>query len=181
MSSLSIRLARTDDVEPFVDHVIRSSAESGRNGAPHFAITRAPIRQDVRDLARARWVRGLDEPLWGRAWVLLASPKEIVGHIELRGGRVRAELHRATLGMGIELAHTAKGHGRRLMSEAVRWARSEAKLAWIDLGVFSNNAPARRLYTSAGFVEIGVHRDAFRLDDVSIDDVLMSLELNGAP
>jgi RimJ/RimL family protein N-acetyltransferase len=178
MAELSIRLARHDDLDAFVDHVLRSSAESGQGGAPHFAISRTPVRTDVRDAARARWSRGIDEPLWARVWLLLTAPTHIVGHLELRGGRMRAELHRATLGMGIELGFTSQGHGQRLMGEAVRWARDEAKLAWIDLGVFSNNTRARRLYSRAGFVEVGVHRDQFRIDDgVSIDDIMMTLEL----
>jgi ribosomal protein S18 acetylase RimI-like enzyme len=60
----------------------------------------------------------------------------------------------------------------------VAWARSEAKLLWIDLGVFATNTPARKLYTRMGFVELGFRRDAFRvLEGVPIDDVQMTLKL----
>jgi RimJ/RimL family protein N-acetyltransferase len=177
MEALSIRRARYDDLDAFVDHVLRSSAESGQDGAPHFATSRAPGRQEVREAAKARWARGLAEPLWGRAWLLMTSPSHVVGHVELRGGRVAAELHRATLGMGIELARTGKGHGGRLLATAIAWAREDAELAWIDLGVFRDNARARRLYERAGFVEIGVRSDAFRTEGGSIDDVMMTLSL----
>ena len=67
----------------------------------------------------------------------------MVGHVELRGGGSRAEMHRATLGMGIQLAHTSQGHGRRLIDAAITWARDDAGLAWLDLGVFSANDRAR--------------------------------------
>jgi RimJ/RimL family protein N-acetyltransferase len=87
-------------------------------------------------------------------------------------------MHRATLGMGILRAFTGKGHGRRLLEDLVRWARHDAGLAWIDLGVFSGNAPARKLYERMGFVPLGVREDAFRLDGgPSVDDVLMVLRL----
>jgi RimJ/RimL family protein N-acetyltransferase len=104
---------------------------------------------------------------------------QVVGHLELRGGRVPAELHRATLGMGILRAFTGQGHGRRLCEVALRWARDTAELDWIDLGVFAGNEPARKLYRRMGFVEIGVRADAFHLRDagVAVDDVEMTLRL----
>ena len=107
-----------------------------------------------------------------------ATGVRVVGHLELRGGRVLAEMHRATLGMGLLGAYTGQGHGSRLVEAAVRWARDEAGLRWIDLGVFAGNTPARKLYARMGFVEIGQRPDAFRLDaGPSIDDVQMTLKL----
>lgn len=178
MTTLSVRAARHDDIDAFADHVLRSSAQSGTAGAPHYSLSRSLVRQEVREATQVRWTRGLDEPLWGRAWLLLASPSVVVGHVELRGGRVKAEFHRATLGMGIQLEHTSKGHGRRLIDAAIAWARDDAKLSWIDLGVFTGNERARKLYERVGFRAIGVREDAFRIDaGMSIDDVLMVLSL----
>jgi GNAT superfamily N-acetyltransferase len=152
-------------------------AESGREGAPHFAIARTFHREEVRDHLLVRLLRELDEPLWGRAWMLLDEHERAVGHLELRGGRVPAEMHRATLGMGIMTPHRRAGNGRRLVETAIAWAR-EANLAWIDLGVFSGNEPARRLYAAMGFRAIGTREDAFRLDaGVAVDDVMMVLPL----
>lgn len=178
MTTLKVRAARHDDLDAFVDHVLRSSAQSGQDGAPHYAISRGLVRQEIREATQIRWSRGLDEPLWGRAWLLVAGPTTVVGHAELRGGRMRAEMHRATLGMGIQLEHTSQGHGRLLIDAAIDWARGDAGLAWLDLGVFSANVRARRLYACVGFVEIGLRPDGFRIDDgLVIDDVLMALKL----
>jgi RimJ/RimL family protein N-acetyltransferase len=159
--------------------VVEHVGESGREGSPIFALSRTVSRDDIRSRSMERWVRAISEPLWGRAWLLWAEePRRVVGHIELVGGRVPSELHRAVLGMGMLRAYTGKGNGRRLMDIAVAWARSEAKLLWIDLGVFANNTPARKLYARMGFVELGFRRDAFRLGDgTSIDDVQMTLRL----
>jgi RimJ/RimL family protein N-acetyltransferase len=152
-------------------------AESGRGGSAHFAISRVWSRDEVRASVVERISKGLDEPLWGRVW-LLVDERRVVGHLELRGGRVPAEMHRATLGMGILRAFTGQGHGRRLVEAAVRWARDDAGLRWIDLGVFSGNAPARKLYSRMGFVEVGLREDAFRLEaGPTIDDVQMALRL----
>ncbi len=174
-----IRMARLDggDPEAYAAHVVEHMAESGREGSPHFAFARTWSRDEVRSNFVGRLAKGLDEPLWGRAW-LLCDGRRVVGHAELRGGRMPAEMHRATLGMGMLRVYTGQGHGRRLIEAVVRWARNEALLDWIDLGVFSGNAPARKLYERMGFVTIGVREDAFHLEaGPAIDDVLMALRL----
>jgi RimJ/RimL family protein N-acetyltransferase len=166
------------DLDALARHVVDQNAESGRAGAPDFAVSRTFIREEVRSNLGVRLAKDLDEPLWGRVWALYAPDGHIAGHLELRGGRIPSELHRATLGMGIMRAYTGRGHGGRLVEAAIAWARDEAKLAWIDLGVFAGNTPARKLYERMGFVEIGTREDAFRIeDDVVIDDVMMVLEL----
>lgn len=180
-AAISIRLARTNehDVDAFARHLVDHMAESGHHGAPHFAPTRSLSRDEVRIAALGRWSKPLQEPLWGRAFLLWAD-ESVVGHIELRGGRIQAEMHRATLGMGIARAFIGQGHGRRLIETAVAWACEEAKLAWIDLGVFAHNERARRLYQRFGFVELGAREDAFRIDaGIAVTDIHMSLDLAG--
>lgn len=171
--------ARLCDAGDFATYVAEHVGESGRGGSPIFALSRSVSRDDIRLRSLERWGREIREPLWGRAWLLWAGePRRVAGHIELVGGRVPAELHRAVLAMGMLRPHTGKGYGARLIDTAVAWARSEAKLLWIDLGVFANNAPARKLYARMGFVELGLRRDAFQLEDgVSIDDIQMTLRL----
>jgi len=176
---ISVRPADLSDLDAYADHVVRHSAESGREGSIHFAISRSPERASVRDNARQRWERSLDEAQWGRCFVLrdIEMPY-VVGHLELRGGRFSAEMHRATLGMGIERRHTGRGHGRRLIEVALAWAREKTHLTWIDLGVFEHNVAARKLYRKMGFVEIGIREDAFRIDaGLRVKDVLMTYRL----
>lgn len=176
----TIRALRTSDARAFADHLVAHVAESGREGSPHFSVANVIDRDEVRDSVLMRWTRGLGEPLWGRAlgaWDE-GSPARLVGHVELRGGRVEAELHRAILSMGIQRAHTGRGLGRALLERAITWAHDELHLSALELGVFASNTRARRLYESAGFAVIGVRRDAFRLaGGVSVDDVLMELTL----
>jgi RimJ/RimL family protein N-acetyltransferase len=173
----AIRLAGRSDADAFARYLVEHLAESGREGSPHFAVSRSLSRDAVRSAAESRWSRRLDEALWGRSFVLSVGDR-VVGHLELRGGRIPAEMHRATLGMGVLRRHTGQGHGRRLIEIAAAWARDEAGLAWIDLGVFASNPRARALYQRMGFVEQGQRPDAFRIDaGIPVDDVLMSLDL----
>lgn len=53
----------------------------------------------------------------------------------------------------------------------------ERELAWMDLGEFAHNAPARALYAKLGFVEVGTTRDRFRIDGQEIEDIAMTRAL----
>lgn len=161
-----------------VAHIGRHSRESGQGGDLIFRprSSDAPIDEPATiERHRAGWAQGLDEPYWLRTWGVVIDG-EIRGHLDLHGGRLPSEFHRAMLGMGIERPWRGRGHGRALLAAAIAWAR-HAGLAWLDLGVFAHNHRARKLYASVGFVEVGITRDRFRVDGVMIDDVAMVLAL----
>ena len=176
-----IRLLSDTDFPALFGHMCRHGDESGRNGDVIF---RPRSQHEVMDEVqisqrhRGAWGRGLDQPLWLRTWGVVVD-NAILGHLDLNGGRLPAELHRATLGMGIERRARKKGFGKQMLEIAIAWARTN-KLAWLDLGVFAHNEVARKLYRSVGFVEIAVVRDQFRVDGIMIDDVSMSLALRAS-
>jgi len=181
----TIRPFRRSDAGLMVAHFVRQTRESGKAGLPHFAPRLEVDRDEVRAGLERRVDTPLDEPDWGRAFLLVVPEIEVppggdrvVGHVDMRGGRLRSEMHRATLGLGIERAYHRRGLGRALCQRAITFARDEANVAWVDLHVFEPNAPARALYRSLGFVERGLYEDAFRLPDgVIVGDVHMVLKL----
>jgi len=166
------------DLPALVAHIDRHGRESGKDGDLIFRprSSDAPI-DELATIERHQigWVQPLDEPYWLRTWGLVLDG-ELRGHLDLHGGRLPSEFHRAMLGMGIERGWRGRGHGRALLAAAIAWARN-AELAWLDLGVFAHNHRARALYAAVGFVEVGVTRDRFRVDDTRIDDVAMVLAL----
>jgi RimJ/RimL family protein N-acetyltransferase len=184
LGALRVALLGPADARALAEHVARHAAESGRGGDLVFRPRSSAEEVDVPAAIarhRAAWACSITTPLWLRTWGLVEEgPDEarstIYGHLDLTGGRLPAELHRATLGMGIERAARGRGLGRALIQAAIAWARAHG-LAWIDLGVFAHNAPARALYASMGFVQTGAVRDQFRVDGVTIDDISMSLAL----
>ncbi len=183
--------ARTVDVGDYAAHLARHLQQSGRGGLPHFGVMRVIDREQVEAYMEARWSIDVKAPDWARGWLLWdRDPRSqrgrtsftdfprVVGHAELRGPNVDTALHRALFSIGIEREHIGRGNGRRLMEAALDWALGEPTLDWIDLRVFSGNAPARALYSKLGFVEIGTCPDAFRMDDgTRIDDIHMVLDL----
>lgn len=173
----TVRALVLDDLPAYLAHMIRADADSGV-GAPRFHPYEA---DETLELATAlpreqrRWQTPLDAPGWRRAWGCFSEAGVLVGHAYLAGGGLRSERHRASLGMALEPGHRRQGGGRALLQAAVDWARDRPELAWIDLGVFSENAAAQALYARFGFVVTGRVADRFRVDGHRIDDIQMAL------
>jgi RimJ/RimL family protein N-acetyltransferase len=78
-------------------------------------------------------------------------------------------------GMYVRPGHRAAGVGRMLVEAIIRHAQERVEL--LQLFVVGDNAPARRLYASLGFVEYGIERHATKYRGHYHDDVLMALSL----
>ena|GEM_PF-138583 len=91
------------------------------------------------------------------------------------------ESHVASLGLGVHDRWQGLGVGRRLMDALLDHADHWAHYSRVELQVYVDNEPARRLYTSLGFVEEGVIRDSAMRDGGYVDSVLMArLRQSGA-
>jgi RimJ/RimL family protein N-acetyltransferase len=170
-----IRLCEIADVDRMLAHVERLWSEREVVRSRPFAHGTPIDRGPREERLRTQWVKPLTEPGWMRTWGLFAGDA-IVGHLDLKGGPILSDLHRATLGIGLEAGHRDRGLGRAMCETAIAWSRLQG-LAWIDLGVFGPNLRAQALYRKLGFVEVGRMTDRFRLDGESIDDIMMTLAL----
>jgi ribosomal protein S18 acetylase RimI-like enzyme len=174
---MQIRQVNWTEIPQFMEHSSRQSAQAMQSNPP--STPRLP-GQDFDPDKRAKsleamWLRDLASPSWGRAWAAWQDGR-IVGNVRLQGSPVPAERHRALLMIGVEREYHRRGTGSALMAEAIAFAQEHA-LAWIDLGVFSGNEPARALYQKLGFVEIGRKEDQFRVGDTRLVGISMALDL----
>jgi GNAT superfamily N-acetyltransferase len=137
------------------------------------------LRSFLTDEERQKFGQGWQRPPgdggWRRAWGAFAA-EHIIGHADLTADPIPTASHRVTLGMGVEQAYHRQGLGRSLLGMAVSVARAH-RFCWLDLRVFAANTPAIALYQKVGFIETGRVEDRFRIDDVSITDISMSLPL----
>jgi RimJ/RimL family protein N-acetyltransferase len=167
------------DLDDYLRHVGEVDAGSGVEGAGHSHVYSRSEPFDV-EAGRARevtrWSTEIHEPAWRRVWGLF-DQDELVGHLYLAGGTLRAELHRAGMGMGITRSHRRQGGGTLLLVTGIEWARSQPTIDWIDLGVFSDNPGAQALYARHGFQILGRTPDRYRVDGESLDDVAMALNV----
>ena len=67
-----------------------------------------------------------------------------------------------TFGIAIDDRHRGRGHGRAALEHALAAARADGRLDKLVLHVAADNAPARELYRSCGFLDVGVHRRHYR-------------------
>jgi RimJ/RimL family protein N-acetyltransferase len=81
-------------------------------------------------------------------------------------------------GIAIDERHRGRGHGRAALEQTLDAARADGRLDKVMLYVAADNAPARALYASAGFREVGVHRRHYRGPDRWHDVAVMERFLN---
>jgi len=177
VSKLAISPLGVQDIVLFDQHMQRHVAESGR-GDYHFMPFEPDGSEGPKSLDASKLALKLTDKSWQRWWVARsADGQKIVGHIDLKGGELKTQLHRCELGVGIEREWRSQGLGKNLMQVAIRFCRLAPSIDWLDLNVFAHNKNARALYANLGFVELGTYVDRFRIGAGSIDDVIMVLDV----
>ncbi len=164
----------------YYEHLRREAAEGGQAGDLVYSPHGEPWEIDRAELeaaANTRWTKGTQEIDWARVWGLFEGPK-IVGNLKLIPfGGLKTALHRSLLMMGIEDGSRGRGGGSALMKAALQWAREDSHLEWVQLYVFEENYPARRLYEKFHFKEVGRVEDMFRVHGKRITDIQMVLRI----
>jgi RimJ/RimL family protein N-acetyltransferase len=89
--------------------------------------------------------------------------------------RIAAQAHNGTLGMLLAPEYRGAGLGERLMRASLEGCRG--KFERVQLGVYSHNERAHKLYLRCGFIEEGRRRGAWKLDGVTSDIIEMALFL----
>ena len=105
---------------------------------------------------------------------------ELAGEVQgfaapLGGGRARNR-HCALVVMGLCSRARGQGWGERLLRTLIATAR-DLGIHRLELGVMAHNEVAHALYRKCGFVEEGVRRQAYRLDEGYVDEISMGLLL----
>ncbi len=172
-----IRTATYDDIHEVMKHDERHLKEPGFNGSlSHPFLPDHEFDWEQRKAEKLlSWTKPLSEEGWSRSFLLMKG-EECIGHIHLKN-LFSGTLHRAQLGMGLEMEARGQGLGKKLVAMAISWAKAEQSLCWIDLQYFSHNTPAKKLYESVGFSELFKFEDRLRVGPHVIDDVIMTLKL----
>ena len=125
--------------------------------------------------AERRLLRTLRRHLDAQVFVA-ESPDGILGRLSVARDPHPASRHVADLGLMVAAEHRRRGIGRRLLEQAVDWARA-AGVRKLELHVFPHNAPAIALYESFGFAREGYRRGHYLRDGRSLDAVLMAFQV----
>ncbi|MFE2143336.1 GNAT family N-acetyltransferase [Streptomyces sp. NPDC059456] len=100
-------------------------------------------------------------------WTALSADSAPVGHVSVRGTRLGRVL--------IAPAARGRGLGETLLTLAVARAFDELGLTSLDLGVYTHNTTAVRLYEKLGFRAVQVLEDVEQVDGVHWSALQMRL------
>ena len=104
----------------------------------------------------------------------LVDENKVIGHLILRKSN-KGE-HAIRLGFIIvDNNLRGKGYGKKIINEAIKYAREVLHADEINLGVFSNNEPAIRCYKAVGFEEVDIEKNAYKYYDENWDCLEMKL------
>ncbi len=160
-------------------------------------IIRAVSPEDYKDINEIRCMAGVRENILGRIserleeskgfiqsldhndHLLVAEIKEedekkIVGVIGLNVNSNPRTRHTASLGMMVHKAYQGTGIGKKLMSEILDLADDWLMLVRIELGVFTDNEKAIKLYEKFGFKIEGTKKYAAIKNGRYADEYIMA-------
>ena len=174
---MDIEAMTISDSGLLAQHLDRNARESGQHGIEYSILEARDLPEcpQLEDEVKAGLRRSIGEPYWARYWVVKETPKEIGGHLYLKGSPYPSCRHRCRLGMGIEPRYRGGGLGNKLVQQALDWLSAEGSIDWVELFAFEHNEPALKLYEKNGFRRVGVVEDLFRVNGQSINDVIMTL------
>jgi RimJ/RimL family protein N-acetyltransferase len=101
----------------------------------------------------------------------------IVARLSLSRDPHPASRHVADLGLMVAEPYRRRGIGKRLLEEAVAWARASG-IVKLELHVFPWNEPAIALYESFGFVREGYRKRHYARGGEYVDAILMAYVLH---
>jgi RimJ/RimL family protein N-acetyltransferase len=153
--------------------MVRHLCESGVGDNPIFTpVINPPKEEELKNTCERKWPTDLDQVGWGRTWGVFLDER-IIGHLDLNGAHIPSGMHRIDLSMGLEESFRNQQFGQQLMTEAMAWIKKQEFIEFVDLGVFTHNEGARKLYMGFGFKEIGRIDGRFRVFGETIDDIIM--------
>ncbi|MBY6801678.1 GNAT family N-acetyltransferase [Clostridium botulinum] len=160
-------------------------------------IIRAVSPEDYKEINEIRCMIGVRENILGRISERLEQSKEFIQSLGSNNHLLVAEIkeedekkvvgviglninsnprtkHTASLGMMVHKAYQGNGIGKKLMSEILDLADTWLMLARIELGVFTDNEKAIKLYEKFGFKIEGTKKYAAIKNGRYADEYIMA-------
>lgn len=165
---MSIRLAGVEDAA-VLDHFFRQL-----DGETRFMLYEAGERPSDIEGQRQR-LAAMAASTNQRLWIL-SLDGEVQGVAVMMGGALQRNRHCALVVMGLLTGARGQGWGERLLQTLIA-AAPGCGLQRLELGVMVHNEVAHALYRKCGFMDEGLRRQAYRLDEGYVDEITMGLLL----
>lgn len=165
---MSIRLAEAEDAAA-LDHFFQQLDRETR-----FMLHEVGERPSDVEGQRQRLI-AMQASANQRIWVLVLAG-ELQGFAVMAGGGLQRNRHSALVVMGLRQGARGLGWGERLLRTLIAAAPDQG-IRRLELGVMAHNGVAHALYRKCGFIDEGLRRGAYRLDDRYVDEISMGLLL----
>ncbi|GKU81500.1 hypothetical protein NCCP28_08960 [Niallia sp. NCCP-28] len=101
---------------------------------------------------------------------------QLIGAVTLIVEQKNKMKHRGNIvAMYVKPKYRGRGTAKKLMKEAINYAKGLKQLKQIYLGVVSGNEGAIKLYQSLGFQTYGIDKKALKVNGIYYDEELMVL------
>jgi ribosomal protein S18 acetylase RimI-like enzyme len=170
--------AKQTDLESFFDYLKSQLLDNASDDSPLF-LPIAKQHCQVSEQLRTKFQDGFrfeyGQLAWRKLWLAKDINGLICGHIDLRHHNTEYSCHRVVFGMGVDQRMRKQGLGLKLLETIISFCRETNCVDWLDLTVLSNNQPAINLYLKCGFRVVGEITDRYRIDDIAVSEVAMTL------
>ncbi|MFN8455803.1 MAG: GNAT family N-acetyltransferase [Anaerolineae bacterium] len=170
MTAVVIRTAQPSDAANLITYIKEFLSEPNLHlplTSAEFTITITEEQQLLAEFAAA-----------DNSVALLAEvDSQIVGELNLKGGKRQATRHTALLGISVRQGWRGRGVGSALLAQAIEWARGSGVITRLELYVYVRNEAAIHLYQKFGFEIEGRRRRVIYQHGEYLDDLVMALLL----
>lgn len=167
---VTIREANENDAIQLIENLINLSKENDidlplKEG--EFKITEEQEREILNNYKKSE----------NSVFLVAEINNQIVGCLDLTGGKRNANKHVVTLGMSIVREYRNQGIGDLLIKEAISWAKNNPLIKRIELFVYERNKRGIHLYLKNGFKIEGQREKYIFQDGQYLDDIIMGMIL----
>lgn len=150
---ITIRKATSEDI-PFLRAMMEEAIIASRN---HIARYGLETMQEMEDVYWCRW-----DAQWAPSFVALDTCGKKLGSITLKPDEKTRAMYGWRIGIGVAPEARSQGIGRRLIEQAIAFAR-ETGAHYINLHVDTANTRAIALYSRLGFVNVYQGQDLIEM------------------
>lgn len=103
---------------------------------------------------------------------------KVVGNLNFSGGQRQRTAHVGEFGVSILKEYWGNGIGEELIKYLISWSKSSGIIRKINLRVRTDNIRGINLYKKFGFLEEGIVKRDFLINDEFYDSLLMGLMID---
>lgn len=165
-----IRKANKADAEALIEYIniIGGQSDFLTFGAGEFKVSVEDEEKVIEDSLKK----------CNRLFIIAEYKEQIIGHLTFSGGSRQRTAHTGEFGVSILKEYWGNKIGEKLVSYLIKWSEETGIIRKINLRVREDNERAINLYKKLGFIEEGILKRDFLVNDKFYDSLMMGLLIN---